>query len=418
MTNVFRALAVCLLALGASPVVAEPTLELTVYESEHYRLSTNVDPARSKTYARMLEAMWPLLRDFFGSEPKLERGERLDVFFLADAQDWRDKLRADGIHIPRGAGGYYWPGNKSVYLYTQPTIYNTRQLLLHEAMHQFHFLARCNNKAPKDAWYVEGLVEYLSRHYWDGETLTLGVVPTCSLANYAERALACYEQDDYDLTALVESERAGERYEQWALVRFLLEADEGKYRRRWRTLAAKLDRGQTARSVFAKVVGEPKALQPKIRAWLATQQEPYAPVWNEWIGTAPDAVWGTARVTSACRARDDVESMAATLHVPAGRWKGGLLIGFESPKAYTVVLLNDRGGYAVNRRVDGRWRVLKRGKAPAAVEGRYRLRATCGEAGVTVRANDVVLGTFALPGRGMGVCLDSCSLQFSELVAR
>ena len=403
------------LAAEESSAPEASALRLEAYPSEHYLLETNIDAATSEVYARVLEALWPQLVAFFGAEPPLADGERLSIRYVATQADWVRTMEDDGILAPVGAGGYYAPRTRRVYLFRQPTIYNSRQLLLHEAMHQFHFLARTKNAMPKDGWYVEGLVEHLSRHYWDGETLILGVVPFCSLADYPARALETMGQPDYDLAAMVASERPSSRAEQWAVVRFLLTGEKGRYAKKFTQLARKLDAGQPAASVFPKVFGPPRRLLPKLLAWLATQQEPFVPIWNDWAGLAADGVEGIAGVTSACRARGDVTHISACLDVPEGPFKGGLLIAYEDNQSYTVALLDDRGGFVVNRRVNGAWKRLGAGKLPARSTGPWRLQATRGEGGVTLTANDVVLGIYDVPGTKMGVCLDNCALRFSHI---
>lgn len=403
------------LAAEESGAPATSALRLEAYPSEHYLLETNLDATTSQVYARVLEALWPQLVAFFGAEPPLGAGERLSIRYVATQADWVRTMEDDGVLAPVGAGGYYAPRTKRVYLFRQPTIYNSRQLLLHEAMHQFHFLARTRNAMPKDGWYVEGLVEHLSRHYWDGETLTLGVIPFCSLADYPARALETMGQPGYDLAAMVTSERPSSRAEQWAVVRFLLTGEKGRYATKFAQLSRKLDAGQPAASVFRKVFGPPQRLLPKLLAWLATQQEPFVPIWNEWAGLAADGVEGIAGVTSACRARDDVTHIAACLDVPEGSFQGGLLLAYEDNQSYTVALLDERGGFVVNRRLDGSWKRLGAGKLPARSSGPWRLQAIRGEAGVTFTVNDVVLGTYDVPGTKMGVCLDSCALRFRHI---
>ncbi|MGE0192740.1 MAG: hypothetical protein AB7T63_11955 [Planctomycetota bacterium] len=414
----------CVLSVARRVVAEEPaapagsSLRVETYTSEHYALETNIDAATSRVYSQVLEALWPQLVAFFGAEPSLGKDDRLSVRFLAHRADWVRRMEDDGVAAPGDAGGYYSPATRRVYLFRQPTRYNSRQLLLHEAMHQFHFLARTHNTMPKDAWYVEGLVEHLSRHYWDGETLTLGVVPFCSLADYPAQALETMGQADYDLAAMVASRRPSTRAEQWALVRYLLTGDDGRHAKKFRQLARKLDAGQAAASVFPKLFGPPQRLLPKLRAWLATQQEPFVPIWNEWAGVAKDGVEGVAGVTSACRAREDVTHVAASLEIPEGPFKGGLLMAYEDNESYTVALLDDRGGYAVNRRVAGTWKRLGAGTLPARESGPWRLQATRGEGGVTLTANGTVLGTYDVPGTKMGVCLENCALRFSDIAWR
>jgi len=125
-----------------------------------------------------------------------------------------------------------------------------------------------------------------------------------------------------------------------------------------------------------------------------------------------------AGVTSACRAREDVTHVAASLEIPEGPFKGGLLMAYEDNESYTVALLDDRGGYAVNRRVAGTWKRLGAGTLPARESGPWRLQATRGEGGVTLTANGTVLGTYDVPGTKMGVCLENCALRFSDIAWR
>jgi hypothetical protein len=412
-----RTLTLTTVLLFASVVIAVAdegsSLPLTFHETEHYRLGTDADATTAAEYKLVLEACWPQFETFFGRAPKLKKDEKLDVFFLNTQEGWQIKMKEDGVGIPLGAGGYYNPGNRTVYLWKQPTLYTSRQLLIHEAMHQFHYLACCDNVGPKDVWYIEGVVEHMSRHYWDGEKLTLGVIPFCSLEDYPKLALDLFERDDYDLNAMITSERASARPEQWALVRYLLLAEEGKHAEAWARLCRKLDGGQAAKSTFKKTIGDPARLQPLIREWLKTQQEPFVPVWNEWQGLGADAAMGTSTVTSACRTRGDATEIAATFTVPEGAWKGGLLI-FDSAENYTVALLNSGGSYSINQRINNGWTVLASGQAPAH-EGNYRVKVVRDGEAVTFTANDTELAKLEVAGGRLGVCLEGCTLRFSTI---
>ena len=74
---------------------------------------------------------------------------------------------------------------------------------MHEATHQFHYLARTRNAQPTAKWYREGVAEFLSWHTWDGERIRLGVRPRITLSDYAAQALAAVTADDFDLDAVV-----------------------------------------------------------------------------------------------------------------------------------------------------------------------------------------------------------------------
>jgi hypothetical protein len=416
-----RTLTLTVLLLLASISIAiadeqpkDSSLALTFHETEHYRLGTDTDASTAAEYKLVLEACWPLFEQFFGCAPKLKKDQKLGVFFLTTQEGWQTKMKEDGVGIPMGAGGYYYPGNRTVYLWKQPTLYTSRQLLIHEAMHQFHYLACCDNVGPKDQWYIEGIVEHMSRHYWDSEKLTLGVIPFCSLEDYPKLALDLFERDDYDLSAMVTGERASARPEQWALVRYLLMAEEGKHAEAWAKLCKKLDGGQAAKNTFKKTIGDPRKLQPLIREWLKTQQEPFVPVWNEWQGQGPNAAIGTSAVTSACRTRNDANELSATISAPEGAWKGGLLV-FDDAENYTVALLNSNGGFSINRRASGAWAVLTSGQAPAAAEGKYRIKALREGGVVTFTANETELARVEIEGAKLGVCLEACTLRFSTI---
>lgn len=395
-----------------APVQAQAA-GLPAFTSEHYTLHTDAPEDVAREYSRVMELCWPKFEEFFGAAPKLKKGEKLAVYFTETQQGWLDQMKAHNVAIPVGAGGYYNPGNRTVYLWKQPTHYTSRQLLIHEIMHQFHYLACCNNVGPKDVWYIEGIVEQTSRHYWDGKNLTLGVIPFCSLEDYPRLALELFSRDDYDLHAMVTSARESTRPEQWALVRFLMLADEGKHAKNWAKLCKKLDSGQSAKNTFKSTIGDPKQLQPQIRDWLKTQQEPFVPVWNEWQGQGDDAVIGTSGVTSACRTRADATEIGATIVPPEGTWKGGLLV-YESGDEYSVALLNSGGGFSINRRANNAWTVLASGTAPAH-EGSYRLKAVRDGEEVTISANDVVLARLPIQGSKLGVCLENCTLRFTDI---
>ena len=134
------------------------------HETKHYRL--HGEKVDVKDVGRMLEGLHKNLTKHFGRAPK----GKLRIEVYGNRKRWQDALRRDGI-TPPNAGGYYSPKTKTGYLFVQPTKYFTRQLILHEATHQFHYLAATNNNSPGCFWYVEGLAEYFGMHNWDGKEL-------------------------------------------------------------------------------------------------------------------------------------------------------------------------------------------------------------------------------------------------------
>lgn len=406
---------VVLVFVGSHLVAPNARAEEALREhlSPHYLLRTDETEAFAKDALAALEAAWPQLQSFFGAAPELDEGERLSIVHVRSAERWREAMLDDGVQPPAHAGGYYAPANRTAYLFRQPTVYNTRQLLLHEAMHQFHFLACCRNVAPKDVWYVEGLVEHLSRHTWDGKTLRLGVVPTISLADVPEQALASISAPEFDLEAMIDGSKPSTRAEQWALVRFL--ATSGKVTpRRWARLRTQLDDGQRAEKALPTAIGRTTKWLPELRAWLATQQEPLDWLWNEWQGLGPHAVEGWSTVTCAARVRAPCSELSARIE-PEGATKAGLLLHYVDGNDYTVALLREGRTWTVNRRQDGAWRVLAAGSLPESVPLPFAAKAVREGDGVVWSVEGVVLARVALPAGSLGLALEGGRARFHDL---
>ncbi len=409
-----------MLRAGFVLVLALPLLPPAVeVRTEHYRLAAEVPPDVAEEMGRVLEAAWPRFAEFFGRAPDLEEGERLPVRFFAAKEGFDAALREAGARPP-AAGGLYWPPVRTAFLWRQPTLYNTRTLLLHETSHQFHFLARTRNRAPPAGWYVEGLAEMLGRHRWDGKTLVVGVIPTLSLTDFPAKALARFTDPGFDLARAVR--RGGEdRVTAWALVSYLTRGEGGRLRRRFEKLAAKLDRGLGSADALFRAFGRPEKLKARVAAWLAAHQEPWTIVFNEWEGIGPGRFEGVAPppIVSACRPKEDVIRLSAVLEVPReGRWTGGLLLHHESGEEYTTGMVDQAGRVRVARRRAGRWEILaSRSIARPAPGGDLSLAAGRSGGKVTFRAGGETIGSFALPGSRLGLALQGCRLRFHDVRA-
>ena len=202
--------------------------------------------------------------------------------------------------MPPQAGGYYAPQTHKAYIWAQPTEYFTRQVILHEATHQFHWLTATGNASPSAEWYYEGLAEYFGMHNWDGKRLQTGVIPAITLEDYPGAALKAYNEAAGDLMRMCS--RAG-RPGDWALVHFLLK----KHRAQFRSLAAKFDARQDASAAWAEVFGDGLAgLSREFGDWLRSHAQPWRIVWTGWQqrGRAPrepvfDHVAGRAEADAA-----------------------------------------------------------------------------------------------------------------------
>ncbi len=400
----------------AAPVASAP--ESAVAETAHYRIRAEASRSEAAEMGRVLEAAWPQFQEFFSATPELAEGQKLEVFFGATQDSFFARLRADGISPPQ-AGGYYSPKTRTAYLWRQPTIYNTRCLLIHETTHQFHYLAKTGNRSLPVTWYVEGLAEYLGRHTWDGENLSLGELPLVSLTDYSVKALAELDADGADLAGVVEG-RVGGRPLWFALVRFLLTGAEGKYRKPFATLSKKLDRGAASPSLFGRAVGSPRKLEPVFREWLESEQEPWKQIFNEWEGIGPDRFKGTAggSTVSACAVKGKVTRLIATLEIPEdGAWIGGVLLHHTSNDDYTTALCYGGKEIRVARRQGGKW--VRLGSAPCPLPvAKDRLRFVLERNGekVTLRVEGRRIGDYELPGQTLGLALQGSTIRYRDVI--
>lgn len=406
--------AIPLLLLLSAPLRAEE-----VVETEHYTLHTEATPAEAQEMGRVLEAAWNGFKKYFGKKPRLKKGEKLVVRHFLTREPWAKAIAADGA-TPPAAGGYYWPTSRTAYLYRQPTKYYSRVLLLHEAAHQYHYLARTDNKEPTVYWYTEGVAEYLSWHNWDGRKLELGVVPTVSLKDYAAAALAEATGDGFDFQSIVDgTNEAPGRAVSWALYRWLATGGKkGKPLPKFDTYRRKMDKGNKPGSLFRKMFGQPKAVQPDFVDWLRKNQQPWEQVFNEWMGLGPNTLRGFSRTRSVCRLKIPVNVLEATMVIEgkAKGWRGGMMLHYENPKNFSMAVIDWAGFVHVARYVNGSWRTLEKGEVPA-VDHTKNLKFQLFRKGdqVTMMIGPIGFGPWELPGRYFGLAVERSDVTFKDI---
>ncbi len=390
-----------------------------VVRSAHYDFSSAGERGEAEDLSRMLEAAWPHYSTFFGAEPTLRGEARLHVALFEDDATWRAAIVAGGGSAP-DSGGYYCPAARTAYLKRQPSAWYTRTLLLHEAAHQFHYLACTGNDTPTGNWYVEGVAEHLGSHTWDGETLHVGVTPLLSLEDRSGKALTEVAAADFSLAELIDAPSASRPVAMF-LVRYLAETQAKKFG----ALRKKLDRGTGFDAKqFARAVGKPERFLPAWREWLATVQEPLQSVYLEWDARGPAELHGTAGVVSVCRTREPARSISAHISRRGERrFRAGLLLAITNPRDYVVALVDDSGETSrlfVDRQRDGRWTRLVQADLGVAGNGEWDATATHAGEGVllTLCGVDGETREFtidALPEGSLGLAIDSCSAAFTSL---
>jgi len=416
MNAMSRPRAPLLLLLAATAVSAEPQ----VVETAHYRLELEGKKDRAEEYGRVLEAAWPQFKEFLGRKPRVKRGHRLRVRWFGAREAMVAAIREDGGSPPDASGGgLYWPPTKTAYAYRQGTEQKTRHVLLHEAAHQFHFLACTKNENPAVAWWTEGVAEHLAHHHWDGKNLELGVVPLVSLEDEPKRALKEATKPDFDLDAVVSSKEMSSYAMAWALVRFAATGRRGKPVGRFSGFARKLDAGNESSRLFRRLVGKPERLLPDFRDWLHDHQQPWRYVHNEWQSAGPSALRGTAKkVWSVCARKDRSNSLKATMRVagqPKG-WRGGVVLHFEDGENFSVAALDWGGFVHVQRMEHGRWKIMERGRVPGIDPSKDAVfHAFRRPNGVSMMIGNTGFGPWQLPKGPFGLVVYRSDLLFTDL---
>lgn len=332
-------------------------------ETEHYGLYAQASKEDAEEMARLLEAAFPALKDYFEATPPLAPGEKLSVRFFADQSSWAAALTADGIMVPNEAAGYYSPTNGVAYLYKQGNPYYTHVLLLHEAIHQFHFLSRLKNP-NLPFWLVEGVAEHLGRHDWDKKCVNLGVVPLLSWEDMPAEAIA----SSIDFAGIVNGSVNPTRAASWAMYRFLDHGDNGAHRAAFKSYRDAMDANEPNPS-FSMLVGDPATLAPALNAYLPMAQEPMMPIYIEWMHVGQRAVYAdSGPYFSLSVTKAEVTHFETRYDVPAsGPWTLGVVLGYDDNQNYLSLVVDDTGKLRTFKAGGGNLIYNDAGNAPASM---------------------------------------------------
>ncbi len=373
--------------LAAILLAVAPCIAGELATAHYDLLAEGVDAADT---GRLIEALHTRLTEYFHAAP--EGRLRLEVH--PSKERFRAAMLADR-ETPPEAGGYYSPRTRKAYLWVQPSEYFTRQLVLHEATHQFHYLVATGNRSPGAVWYTEGLAEYFGMHDWDGETLKTGVVPPVSLEDYPARALEQFEGAKDDLAGVVAGRVPVDRPLAWALVHFLVNTRREEFRR----VSAELDAQRGAPALGGEAAKE-------LRAWIEGHQQPWRILWVGWQGRG-EAIEGASPTNALAvlkEAPDRLEAEIEGTHVWAG-----VAFGVRSVDDFWLVQAGVDGRARVVRRTGGRWRVEKTTRGEAT--GPRNVAVARSGDRVEAFVDGVSLGTFDAPG-DVGLNVDAGRARF------
>lgn len=379
---------------------AQPTpsvrVEGTRVTTAHYDLV--VDGLDGADIGRMLETAYPRWSAFFGGSPD----GRLPGKIFGTLDGMKAAMAADGITYG-GGGGYYHPANRTFYAFAQPSAFFTRMLILHEATHQFHFLAATGNRGPAAEWYTEGLAEYFGMHNWDGKTLQTGVVPSVTLEDYpaqASKQLAALEDD---AQAVAVGTARCDRPLAWALVHYLVNVRPGW----WRALSGRLDDHELPSTAWANACGEAGPdLGRDLRAWIDAHQQPLRIAWIAWQERG-ELLEGKAGVVSAVFFKEAPASFEAEIELVSGDEKAGIAFNRKGDEYSLFQVLGSTA--RVVRREGGAWKRLASADVPAHDRATVSFRRDGADA--VLSANGVEV--FRAPFDGeVGLNVEGCCARF------
>ena len=349
----------------STSVWADPVLQQTycvdatgitaVVEGDGFRVSTphfdlwlsGSEQLRAEEIGRLAEASWLAHGAYFEAEPDPSELPLVGSMY-ASREAFEEAIVADGLAIPEDAAGYYHPSTKKVYLSVQPTRYYENSLLLHEWMHQFHYLSRTGNQDVPH-WYAEGLAEYLSRHDWDGECLRLGVIPMISQEDFYAKA----RQDVDDLGVGLGGWMAGTdsftRPRAMAVVGWL----ERYENQAFAAIRAHVDGGGNAQEGFDAHLPDTDQVEAQVDAWIHQVEEPLTPRFIQWLHIGTGSVMGLQANSyfSAAELKSGEALTATVLAPPIGHL--GVLIAWDGPNDHMAVLRDAQGNFSIWEANDG-----------------------------------------------------------------
>jgi hypothetical protein len=120
---------------------------------------------------RVFDSAMPVWCEMFGLQESEVADWHARAFIMLD----RPRFQTAG-YLPASLPNfpYGFQSGDQLWIAEQPSAYYRRHLLLHEGTHWFMTRKYGQNGPP---WLMEGMAEWLGTHRWDGEQLTMGMIP-------------------------------------------------------------------------------------------------------------------------------------------------------------------------------------------------------------------------------------------------
>ncbi len=236
-----------------------------IIRTPHYRIyTTEKSQTLRNRLPEFLERALAHYRTAIGALPG--PSIRLDTYLMDTRPQWvalskRLSGSNEGPHDMIGRGGY---ARRGIGVFYDIGLYDTLAIAAHEGWHQY---TQRTFKDPLPVWLEEGLASYMEGHKWDGDRAVF--MPWANIERFDRLREAHAAGTLIPFPTLIEStpqELAKRRdgseltyYAQvWALVHFLREGDQNKYRAGFRSMLGDAAHGR-ARFALAKEHGRGEA---------------------------------------------------------------------------------------------------------------------------------------------------------------
>jgi len=342
-----------------------------VYESAHLRVTGAVDEAWIEQAAALGEALYTAAARHFGREPE-EADLPLELVLYPGRGSYAQALRKVGASgkTLRAGGWTLWTQGVS-HIWLQPEPFDTRRLVLHELLHQFHDKCRPRSRRGSGAfWYREGLAAWYGWHRRTKEGLRFGQFDVVALNGLARAAAARARSEAFDPWALATGKAKADYVDALALVGGLMLAKDKDMRARFARFEQEILPRGGDREAFRRRFAERRA---DLRAAIVTgwgsvlgQWAPTTAGWDERDGVitvrkAPQAaVLTRVGLVPAATFALRVEIVTGTEKTGSAGWVLGLRTGAVLPVLVTLriegslVAISAPSGRKVGRLPPGR----------------------------------------------------------------
>ncbi len=423
------ALPILLLALLILPALPRVGSAGHVYDSEKLRIVGDVSEEWIDAAAGLGTQLYAALKAHFGREPEADELP-LKLILYPRRSTYEIALRKQGIkgHAAHAGGWTTWRRGES-HVWVQKEPFDTRRLILHELVHQFHDKCQAVSRRGRGAWwYREGLAEWFGWHRRTKKGLLFGQLDAVALNSTARYAAARSKESAFVPWRLGIGKDKASYVEALALVGGILMSRDGELKTRFQRWERQiLAKGGDHRAFEVQFADRKKDLRGAIADAWASLFGQWAPTTLGW-----DEQDDVIRVTQ--REKSDLWRMG-TPHLD--RWRAvvevvtgtepkaaaGVAISFSRKRSVRVfaerdhvVLLDDlglrpRGGAALTREQraqlpEGRKTVLDVRRTATGIE----VHATRGGKRVTLK--------HALPGvawRSWGLTVRATGARFRFL---